>query len=144
MELECDWLDLPLKTSDLELNKACQERLDQVLRLAESGSPITLRLRQLLLSRTTEMPTLEDAAREFGVSPRTLARQLQKDGYSYRHLTEELRKELAQSWLRSADMTAKEVSYRLGFSDVGAFRRAFKSWTGCTIGEYCKAASTPA
>lgn len=144
VEFERNWLDLPFKTSDLELNHVCQERLDQVLRLAESGTPVTLRLRHLLLSRTSDMPTLEDAAREFSVSPRTLARQLQNEGRSYRHLTEELRKELAQSWLKSPEMTAKEVSYRLGFSDVGAFRRAFKSWTGCTIGEYCRVTSTAA
>lgn len=138
--IEQRWLDLPLKTHDTELNRVCREHLNQVLKLTESRSSTTLRLRHLLLSRTANMPSLEEVAREFSISPRTLARQLQKDGYSYRQLTEELRSELAKSWLKSDHMATKEVSYRLGFSDVGAFRRAFKSWTGQTVGEYCQSA----
>lgn len=136
--LEQRWLDLPLKTCDVELNRICREQLDHVLRMTESTSSTTLRLRHLLLSRTTHLPSLEDAAREFGVSPRTLTRQLQKDGYSYRHLTEEVRTELAQRWLKSPGLTSKEISFRLGFRDVGAFRRAFKHWTGLTVSEYCQ------
>lgn len=133
------WLDSPLKTSDSELNRACLEHLDRVLRQTEAASPITLRLRHLLLSRVGSMPTSAEAAKTFGLSSRTLSRHLQQDGYTYRQLTEEIRMELAKRWLAAGSVTTKEISYRLGFGDVASFRRAFKTWTGRTVGEFLTA-----
>lgn len=137
--IDQQWLDMPLRTRDQELNRICREHLNSVLKQTESTRSTMLRLRHLLLSRTADMPNMEEAAKEFGVSPRTLSRQLLQDGYTYRQLMEEVRKELAQRWLKSTGMTSKEISYRLGFSEVGAFRRAFKTWTGLTVGNYCQA-----
>jgi AraC-like DNA-binding protein len=130
------WLDSPLKTSDSELNRACRERLERVLRQAEAASPTALRLRSILLRRMVDLPTLEEIAHEFGMSARTLTRQLQREGYTYRRLAEELRRELAIDWLQSSRMSAKEICFRLGFHDITAFRRAFKDWTGHTVREY--------
>lgn len=133
------WLDSEFKTNDAALNQACRDYLDRALKQAQKNSPLSLRLRQYLLARVDGMPSISEAAKAFGMSSRTLARQLQQQGCTYRVLTEEIRIELAQRWLNSGQLSAKEVGYRLGFSDVVTFRRAFKGWTGKTIGEYCTA-----
>ncbi|MET0986516.1 MAG: AraC family transcriptional regulator [Steroidobacteraceae bacterium] len=130
------WLDSPLRTKDPELNSVCREHLERVLKQTQAASPTTMRLRHLLLSQMQALPSLPQVAQQFGMSARSLARQLQKEGYTYRQLTEELRRELALEWLRSSSMTTKEICFRLGFQDTAAFRRAFKDWTGHTPGEY--------
>jgi AraC-like DNA-binding protein len=130
------WLDSPLRTSDSELNRACRERLERVLRQAESTSPVSLRIRDFLLNCMTDLPTLEEVAREFDISPRTLTRRLKQEGCTYRQLAENLRRELAVDWLLSSRMSTKEICFRLGFHDITAFRRAFKDWTGRTVREY--------
>lgn len=130
------WLDSPLKTNDPELNRLCRGHLGRVLKQTEAVSTVTLRLRRLMLGRISNIPTLAEAAQEFRMSSRSLARVLHREGYSYRLLAEELRRELAQNWLLSSTMSTKEIGYRLGFGDVAAFRRAFREWTGKSVTEY--------
>lgn len=131
-----NWLECPIKTTDEELYRVCREHLERVLLQTEAASPTTLRLRHYLINRIEQPPTLEAVARDFGSSARSLARQLSKEGYTYRQLTEEVRRDLAINWLRTSRVSTKEISYRLGFNEVSSFRRAFKEWTGQTVSEY--------
>ena len=70
------------------------------------------------------------------MSSRTLRRQLQNEGHSYQSLVRDFRADLAREFLLSTSMPAKEIAYLLGFDDVHSFRRAFKTWTGLTPGEF--------
>ncbi|MBM4362292.1 MAG: helix-turn-helix transcriptional regulator, partial [Deltaproteobacteria bacterium] len=75
-------------------------------------------------------------ARQLRTSPRTLRRELARAGSSYQALADELRRERALSWVRTTNLTIAQISERLGFSDVRAFRRAFGRWTGQTPADY--------
>lgn len=130
-----NWLDAPLTTHNEELNRICKEHMDQLARQIEAGSPITMRLRDLLLQQSDGGFSLENIASGIGVSPRSLERQLKNEGHSFRKLVEEIRLQLAERWLE-CDLPPKQISHRLGFSDVNSFRRAFKGWTGKTIQEF--------
>lgn len=131
-----EWLDRPLTTLDAELNRVGRDYMDRILTMSLATESITARLRQYLLLHIGNAPTLEETAREFGMSPRTLARHLAEVGCSYRQVLEDLRFELAQHWLHASSKRAKEVAFRLGYQDVPAFRRAFKIWTGRSIGDW--------
>jgi AraC-like DNA-binding protein len=131
------WLDQPLKTTDLEFNRVGRAYLDRVLERSRSAHGVSDRLREMLANRLNDAPGLEDAAQHFNISSRTLARQLQAEGWSYRGLVQQVRSEAACDWLRNGRIGAKEASRRLGFHDVAAFRRAFKEWTGQTVSAYC-------
>jgi transcriptional regulator GlxA family with amidase domain len=43
---------------------------------------------------------------------------------------------IAKDRLRDASLSLEEVAYIVGFSEVRAFRRAFRRWTGTTPGRY--------
>ena len=90
--------------------------LAQVRRLLDAGRGPPLRLREL--------------ARELQTSSRTLNRELQGMGTSYRRLLDQSRRERALEWVCGSDMTTVQIASELGFSDVRGFRRAFKRWTG--------------
>jgi AraC-like DNA-binding protein len=74
-------------------------------------------------------------ARHVGLGPRTLRRRLASLNLSLFTLIEQARTELACDALRGSS-AIKEIADRLGFSEVSAFHRAFKRWTGTTPGQY--------
>ena len=71
-------------------------------------------------------------AARLNVSVRTLHRALAAEGTSYRRLLDQLRLDIAGRHLRDDRMSVAEVAFLAGFSEISAFHRAFKRWTGQT------------
>jgi AraC-like DNA-binding protein len=67
-----------------------------------------------------------------GVSVRSLHRSLAAEGTSYRRLLDKLRRDTAERHLRDDRLSVAEVAFLVGFSELSAFHRAFKRWTGHT------------
>ncbi|MEN0065490.1 MAG: helix-turn-helix domain-containing protein [Myxococcota bacterium] len=94
---------------------------EQVRRLLWAGQPV---------------PDRDPVARMLAMSPRTLARRLGEEGTSFRAIRNEVRQQRAQRSLGTPERQVSEVADELGFSDVTAFSRAFRSWTGLTPTEF--------
>ena len=75
-------------------------------------------------------------ARKLGMSSRTLQRRLTEEGTTFRRLLNEVRRRLATTYLMTPGVGIAEVAFLLGFSDVPAFHRAFRAWTGQAPGAY--------
>jgi AraC-like DNA-binding protein len=75
-------------------------------------------------------PTLELIARELHASPRTVQRRLTEAGTTLKRLVDEVRSQLALSYVESPVLSITEIAFLLGYQDVSGFRRAFKKWTG--------------
>ena len=89
-----------------------------------------------LLMHLGRPPGLEQMARELGSSTATLRRRLKAEGQTFRKLHNEFRQDFALEYLKTTQLSAKEVAYLLGYQDTKPFLRAFKRWTGMTVGEY--------
>jgi len=122
--------------SDSELFQACQQYCYQVLRQITAERPLAFRLRSLFLRSSGQVPSLDDSARKLHMSTRTLRRHLDLEGVSYQELVNEFRCDLAKEYLKSSYLSIQEIGFLLGYQDPKAFPRAFKAWTGMTIGEY--------
>jgi AraC-like DNA-binding protein len=72
------------------------------------------------------------AAQALGLSPRTLRRRLHEEGASYHAVVEGALALLAKQLLADERRSIQETADAVGFSDPGAFSRAFKRWTGST------------
>jgi AraC-like DNA-binding protein len=90
----------------------------------------------LLAYPPARIPDLSTAARDLGLSNRTLRRLLATETTSYRSLVRAVRKSYADHMLRDPKRSIQETASALGFANVRAFHRAFKQWTGMTPGEY--------
>src|SRR5690606_7152107 len=66
----------------------------------------------------------------------TLYRKLKQEGQSVEALVEEVRKEKALRYLREGRYALSEIAFLLGFSELSAFSRAFKRWTGESPANY--------
>lgn len=74
--------------------------------------------------------SLNDSARQLGMSVRSLQRKLADEGTSFQKLLDECRYQLAVALLRNAQLPLAEVSLLVGFADQTSFNRAFLRWTG--------------
>jgi AraC-like DNA-binding protein len=86
----------------------------------------------LVMQFKGQIPTIEEAAEGLGMTVRTLQRKLTEENTSFRFIANEVKKELALHLMKNPDATVTEVAEVLGYGDLPAFRRAFKSWTNAT------------
>lgn len=69
-------------------------------------------------------------AQRMGMSERTLRRRLDMHGHSYRELVDETRMIVADRLLLDPERSVSEIAVALGFSEVGAFSRAYRRLRG--------------
>ncbi|GAM04264.1 MULTISPECIES: helix-turn-helix transcriptional regulator [Novosphingobium] len=128
-------LDLPLASSNRLLYRLLGGYLDRV----RSANRITFtqRVRDYIRG---DLPkghcTIERAAERFAVSVRTLQGRLAEEQTSFSAMVEDVRRTLAQSYLRRPDASLDEIAEWLGYGEQTSFGRAFKRWTGTTPQKY--------
>ena len=125
-------LDRPFVTQNEELVAMIGTQLDSELSARNNtsinvGEQVKDALRRSLAGRR---PTLQDAARELGLSARTLQRRLTDAGITFQQLVEETRRELAHHYLKQRSVELNEAAFLLGFEDANSFFRAFQGWEG--------------
>jgi AraC-like DNA-binding protein len=81
-------------------------------------------------------PTMAQVAHRLGITPRTLARHLDRHGLTFRQVLDERRHQEACTMLVSGAQPVEEIASRLGYNDPANFTRAFRRWSGCTPTQY--------
>jgi AraC-like DNA-binding protein len=134
---DAELADAPLVSADTALHAAHCEHLEFLqARLWEPRS-FALRVRELIACELRRgRPTSWDVARQLQISRRTLVRRLNSEGTSFKSQLDELRRQLALSLVARTQPSLMEITTLLGFSQVQAFHRAFRRWTGQTPMQY--------
>jgi len=137
---------MPVVGADHHLNKLLVSYCEEALAHRQSG-------------RTTLRSSVENAivkllphgkagareiARRLGMSHRTLARRLSSEGLTFSGILDELKVDLAQSYLRHGDLPISQIAWLLGYREISAFTHAFKRWTGMTPRQSRSLAEDPA
>ncbi|MFL1453902.1 AraC family transcriptional regulator [Marinobacter sp. GN3S48] len=91
-----------------------------------------------LISRqmSTDRIDADTLARQCHMSRQTLYRRLKKEGLSFHDLVEQVRKDKALRYVAADQYALGEIAFLLGFSELSAFSRAFKRWTGMAPAQY--------
>ncbi|HEU4431133.1 MAG TPA: AraC family transcriptional regulator [Myxococcota bacterium] len=76
--------------------------------------------------------SIRAVSKRLGLSPRTLQRRLEAHRTSFQSIVSAVRRELADQYLGTADLSLAEVAFLLGYSDLSSFHRAFRRWSGKT------------
>ena len=144
LAFEASFLDLPFKTADPALFDVLSRQAAQVTE-GRDAQGLLGEIRHLLRNQLAQgVPQLEQVARTMGLSARTLQRRLADEGKSWSEVVDELRRELALEYLRELDRALGEIAFLLGYTELRAFLRAFKRWTGATPSGWRKAQSSSA
>ena len=82
--------------------------------------------------------SLENVAEEFGISGRTLQRNLSVENTGFNQMVKDIQKMMTFNYLEAKELSIDEIAYLVGYSETSSFYRAFKKWTGKTVSQYQK------
>ena len=131
-----EWVERPLPMANPQLARQNDLVVMEYLNRFD-GTRLAEKVRAELISRLPAgEPPRAAVATALHLSEKTLQRRLKDEDTSYQQVLDEVRRDLAQQYLRENAVSVCEVTFRLGFSDQSSFTRAFRRWTGLTPGEF--------
>jgi transcriptional regulator GlxA family with amidase domain len=88
-------------------------------------------------SRFAETISMEQLARQVGISPRHFIRRFRKaTGETPLNYLQQIRIETAKTLLETGNATVDEITQSIGYENSGTFRKLFKTHTGLSPREY--------
>jgi AraC-like DNA-binding protein len=141
--VERELLERQVPAADRRLYRIMKRYLERILEEIPQENDVLSSVRRAIAESMKDgEPSLSSIAKKLAMSPRTLQRHLKGHGTEFKNLVADTRRRFALSYLRDRKNTLSEVAFLLGYSEVSAFNRAFKRWTGLTPLAYrCQAAS---
>ncbi len=134
-------LDRPIPSGDSVVSEMFLRQCDEFLAELTNTRSTCERLEDLMRVSVGNIPSLDEMAVALGTSCRSLQRELRVEGIGYQQLVKRYRMRHAKLLLREKRPNIKAIAYMLGFKDVGSFRRAFRGWTGKSVGAWQQSAS---
>jgi len=132
MVLPTELLSTLILTSDKYLLKILKDACEEAL--AKRGK-ISGTLRAIVENEIVQLlphgkAQVEKVASNLGMSDRTLARRLSKEGTNYAEILNELRRDLSARYLKDPALSLNQIAWLLGYSMVTSLNHAFRRWTG--------------
>jgi len=128
----------PLSTANEGLaalhDRFAETQLDQLF-----GFSILGRTRALITQRLAQGQgryDMESIAASLNLSKRTLQRALEREGTQFKDVLSDLRRHMADFYLRHSHYNVKQVACLLGFHDHSSFHKACFRWFGMSPGQY--------
>ncbi|MEM7171551.1 MAG: AraC family transcriptional regulator [Pseudomonadota bacterium] len=126
-----DVLNLPMPGRDptlMTMMRSCLDRLSQ-----GSTKPVTLVDQIGSFIRNSlpgGYPSLKAVSDELKISQAVIQRELAREGLVYKDMVEATRRDLTHMYLKQRQLPFSEISLLLGYSELSAFSRAVRRWTG--------------
>jgi AraC-like DNA-binding protein len=131
--IEREFCSQPIPAADSKLLKVLRPYLDNQLSQVPKEDHRLAPIRRKVADGISDgHPNLRHVAKAMACSSRTLQRQLNNCGIDFRTLVDDTRKRLALKYLKDPNHTLTQIAFLLGYSEVSAFNRSFKRWTGKT------------
>ncbi|HEY7220244.1 MAG TPA: AraC family transcriptional regulator [Candidatus Binatia bacterium] len=131
--MESEFCHQPVPAADPNLFRIMRRYLDDVLSRAPREDELLASIRKTIAEVMRDgSPDIARVAKRSALSPRTLQRRLRNCGVEFKALVDDTRRRFALEYLKDSENTLTEIAFLLGYSEVSAFSRAFKRWTGIT------------
>ena len=132
-----DYLALPVVQNERSAKDFLRTAPESILVKYKNGSSLSARIRRRLRQLMPgEVPDFESFAFELNMTPATMRRRLHEEGASFQEIKDQLRRDLAISYLSHSNRSVLDIALELGFSERSAFHRAFRKWTGAAPGHF--------
>jgi AraC-like DNA-binding protein len=129
-------LDAPMPEPDSYLFSLLEPFMRGRQRRACSDDLVGVVRQKIELHFNTGDPSIKKIAAELGMSSWTLHRRLRDLNVSFHDLVRGARRELALRYVAEPHIALTEVAFLLGYSELSAFSRAFRQWTGMSPVRY--------
>lgn len=135
--LDKDQVAEPVVTNDYQLLKILVKYAEEKLQQLQLEQGFKTVVKQAILGQANpSFPTVEQVAMNLNLSTRTLQRRLSDEGYSFKSLLDELRRDLALDYLGNPSLSVKQIAYLLDYAEPSSFIRSFKRWEGISPSNY--------
>jgi len=135
--LSDDLYDSPVQGGDSRLFSILEAELNRLSKEAGEEDSVLLGVQQAVAEALCRgVPSIEDIAAQLNMTRRTLQRRLSEVDQTYKGVVEKALQQLACRYLQSTDYPLVEIAFLLGYSELSAFIRAFRRWTGETPQQY--------
>ena len=132
---------LPHRSSYLQM--VLSKHLDTLLSTITRKSSVKHKVIALIEKRLSkDSVDAEKIASKLNMSRNTLYRRLQQEEVSFHSLVDDVRKHKAIAYLNDGQLALSQIAFLLGFSELSAFSRAFKRWTGQSPARYLEEQKT--
>jgi AraC-like DNA-binding protein len=118
--------------ADRRLLPIVERHLDELLASDAQDAWLQQVRTQIAGSLCDGAPDIARVAKQLGMSVRTFQRRLDEHGAVWKTLVAAIRRDLAQRYLADGTASLTEIAFLLGYSELSAFDRAFRRWTGST------------
>jgi len=137
MVIEHDFLERQVPAADKRLYGILSSYLEHVWSEMPPEDGLVSSVRKCVAESMKDGdPKLNSVAKKVAMSPRTLQRRLKDYGMDFKKLVNDTRRRCAIDYLRDSKNTLTGIAFLLGYSELSAFNRAFKRWTGSTPMDY--------
>lgn len=138
-------LSHPIPRRNPYVYSAVLKQVNSVLARLQPRRSFGRKIRRLISKQmATDRIDADSLARQCHMSRQTLYRRLKREGLSFHDLVEQVRKDKALRYVASDQYALGEIAFLLGFSELSAFSRAFKRWTGSAPAQYRASQLAPA
>ena len=125
------YLTRGLMEADLRLYPVLQSHLDEALVERSDDNDLVARVSGIVAkSLSGAVPRLSSVAEQLGLPTWTLQRRLRDEGLVYSQLVADVRRDVAITYLKKSSLSLSEIAFLLGYSEISAFSRAFRRWSG--------------
>lgn len=129
LEFDRSQLNLSLPNANPDLQSMLQAKYAQPVAWLANGRKHAGLSYIYLASELNKSPLkLERLAASFGLTERTLRRKLVQEGFPFRDLLEQVRRDLCDLYRFEGRRSMSEIAELLGYSELSAFSRAHKGW----------------
>jgi len=131
--MEREFIERQVPAADSRLYRILKQHVERILSDMPRESDLISEVRRAIaVSMREGDPKLTRVIKQISMSPRTLERRLKEHGVVFKKLVDDTRWRFALDYLKDRKHTLTEIAFLLGYSEVSAFNRAFKRWTGST------------
>lgn len=134
--LENAVLSQALPLADKNSLQMAEARCEHLIKSTSEALQMTAWVEMMLRESTNGFPTLVELAKLINQSPRTLDRQLSKEGSRFLEISKRIRHEKACELLIAGRQPISQIAFQLGYNEVASFSRAFKRESGCSPSDF--------
>jgi len=135
LQFDKAYLDRPIVQNEAAVESYVRRGPMDIYLPLDAGGTTTLDVRNRInnyFSKKNNPPELEFLAEQMELHPQALRRQLKREGTSFHVIKAQVRRDIAIHHLGRGELSIEEIAYKAGYTEAGAFIRAFKAWTGFT------------
>jgi AraC-like DNA-binding protein len=137
MAFSSQHLGHPIPHRNPYVYSAMLKQVNAVLARLQTRKSFSRKVRRLISRQmATDRIDADTLARQCHMSRQTLYRKLKKEGLSFHDLVEQVRQDKALRYVADDQYALGEIAFLLGFSELSAFSRAFKRWTGVAPAQF--------